>query len=68
MAGVVLQVKKWGSSLASVIPKKTAEELGLHEGDKIIAELRKKRGSGFGVWKGKNLPKFKREGAEHSWK
>lgn len=62
-----MQVKKWGSSIASIIPKKTVDQLDLKPGDRVIADIKKQRGAAFGVWKGQRLPEFKRDRAEHQW-
>jgi antitoxin component of MazEF toxin-antitoxin module len=38
-----LKLKQWGNSLGTIIPKQTADELGLKPGEEILVEVRKKR-------------------------
>lgn len=37
-------VRRWGSSLAAVIPPEALKAEGLREGDEVILEVRKARG------------------------
>jgi len=54
------KVKKWGNSLALLIPKEIARQEDLNEGDTVKVEVSKeKRIDGFGILKG--APKFSRE-------
>jgi bifunctional DNA-binding transcriptional regulator/antitoxin component of YhaV-PrlF toxin-antitoxin module len=56
------KVKKWGNSLALIIPKEVAKIEDIGEGDTVKIEVSKeKRIDGFGIWKGLNLPPFKRD-------
>ena len=54
------KVKKWGNSLALIIPKEITRLEDLNEGDTVKVEVSKeKRIDGFGILKG--APKFSRE-------
>ena len=58
------KIKKWGNSLALIIPKEITKQEDLGEGDIVRVEISKeKRVDGFGMFKG--IPKFKREKDEH---
>lgn len=43
MAWTRATVRRWGSSLATVIPPEILRREGLHEGDEIVLEVRKAR-------------------------
>lgn len=43
MGETLARAKKWGSSLGVVIPSEIVKEEKLHEGDKVIIEIRKKK-------------------------
>ena len=54
------KIKKWGNSLALIIPKEMARLEDLDEGDIVKLELSKeKRVDGFGMFK--NAPPFSRK-------
>ena len=50
-------VRRWGSSLAAVIPPEALKAEGLREGDEVILEVRKARRLEdlFGLFKNKKL-------------
>lgn len=53
MVHVEAAIKKWGNSLAVIIPKRVTKRLGLNEGAKISIEIRaKKKMDAFGMFKG----------------
>lgn len=53
MINIHAEVKKWGNSLAFIIPAEKAEELGISAGEHVDAEIRKcERIDGFGLFKG----------------
>ena len=54
------KIKRWGNSLALIIPKEITKQEELDEGDMVKIEISKeKRIDGFGILKG--APKFSRE-------
>ena len=54
------KIKRWGNSLALIIPKEITKQEDLDEGDVVKIEISKdKRIDGFGILKG--APKFSRE-------
>ena len=54
------KIKRWGNSLALIIPKEITKQEDLAEGDMVKIEISKeKRIDGFGILKG--APKFSRE-------
>ena len=58
------KVKKWGNSLALLIPKEIARREDLNEGDTVKVDVSKeKRIDAFGMFKG--APSFKRDKDEH---
>ncbi len=64
MTSIHSEIKRWGNSLALIIPSEKAKDLGLEEGEAVDADIRKcKRIDGFGIFKG-GKP-FKREDKEH---
>lgn len=60
MAMAETKIKKWGNSLALIIPKGIAKLEDLSEGDIVKMDISKeKRIDGFGIFKG--APRFSRE-------
>jgi bifunctional DNA-binding transcriptional regulator/antitoxin component of YhaV-PrlF toxin-antitoxin module len=60
------EVKRWGNSIGIIIPKEIAKAEGISAGDRISIEITKcKPLSGFGIWKGRSLPKFERDHDDH---
>lgn len=56
------QVKKWGNSKAVIIPSEEVEKWNVNVGDRVDFSITKKEEiNGFGIFKGKNLPPFKRD-------
>jgi bifunctional DNA-binding transcriptional regulator/antitoxin component of YhaV-PrlF toxin-antitoxin module len=56
------EIRKWGNSKAIIIPSEEIERFGLGIGDKIDFSITKKEEiDGFGIFKGKKLPPFKRD-------
>lgn len=54
------KIKRWGNSLALIIPKEITKQEELNEGDIVKVEISKEiRIDGFGILKG--APKFSRE-------
>ena len=54
------KIKKWGNSLALIIPSEITKQEELSEGDVVKIDISKeKRVDGFGILKG--APKFSRE-------
>ena len=54
------KVRKWGNSLAMIIPKEITKQEDLNEGDIVKVDISKeKKIDGFGILKG--APKFSRE-------
>ena len=51
-------VRRWGSSLATVIPPDALKAEGLREGDEVILQVRKARGpaDAFGMLSDRPLP------------
>ena len=63
------KIKRWGNSLALIIPKEIVKREDLTEGDMVKLEVSKeKRVDAFGMFKG--LPKVIEEKDEHDdlWK
>ena len=59
-SNIHIEVKRWGNSLAVIIPAETAKELKLEEGVAVDLEIRKcERIDAFGILKSK-VP-FERE-------
>lgn len=53
MALAETKIKRWGNSLAIVIPKESVKEIGLKEGEEISVNLVKKnKVNAFGICKG----------------
>lgn len=53
MVHVETVVKRWGNSLAIIIPKSVTKRLGVKEGKKLAVEIKaKKRIDAFGILKG----------------
>lgn len=48
------KVKKWGNSLGIILPRKMVKEESIKDGEhiKVIAVQKKRRVTGFGLWKG----------------
>lgn len=47
------KIKRWGNSLAIVIPKGHAKEIGLNEGEEVSVDLvKKEKIDAFGICKG----------------
>ena len=64
MAMAETKIKKWGNSLALIVPKGIAKLEDLSEGDIVKMEISKeKRVDAFGMFKG--LPRFKEEKDVH---
>ena len=58
------KIKRWGNSLALIIPKEIAKREELNAGDVVKVEVSKeKRVDGFGMFKG--IPKFKEDKEDH---
>ena len=58
------KIKRWGNSLAMIIPKEIAKREDLNAGDVVKVEISKeKRIDAFGMFKG--LPRFKEEKDAH---
>ncbi|KYK27330.1 hypothetical protein AYK26_03670 [Euryarchaeota archaeon SM23-78] len=56
------EVKKWGNSKAVIIPSEEVNKLDVNVGDKIdFSIIKKEEINGFGIFKGKKLPPFKRD-------
>lgn len=56
------EIKKWGNSKAIIIPSKEVNKWNVSVGDKIDFFITKKEEiDGFGIFKGKKLPPFKRD-------
>ena len=54
------KIRKWGNSLAMIIPKEITKQEDLNEGDIVKVDISKgKKIDGFGILKG--APKFSRE-------
>ena len=59
-----MKIKRWGNSLALIIPKEIVKREDLTEGDIVKVEVAKeKRIDAFGMFKGG--PSFKRDKDEH---
>ena len=64
MAMAEIKIKKWGNSLALIIPREITRIEDLNEGDMVKMDISKeKRVDAFGMFKG--LPKFKEEKESH---
>ncbi len=64
MKNIHSEIKRWGNSLALVIPAESARELELSEGIAVDFQIRKcRRVDSFGILKGK--APFQRERDEH---
>ena len=60
MAMTETKIKKWGNSLALIIPREIAKVEDLNEGDIVKMEISKgKRLDAFGIFKG--APRFSKE-------
>jgi hypothetical protein len=60
MATAESRIKRWGNSLAVVIPKQTADQLDLKEGEEVSFNIvRKGKINGFGIFTG--AKPFKRD-------
>ena len=58
------EIKKWGNSLALIIPAEKAKDLELEEGEAVDVEIKKcQRIDAFGVFSGSKT--FKRDEKEH---
>ena len=58
------KIKRWGNSLALIIPREIAKREELNAGDVVKVEVSKeKRVDGFGMFKG--IPKFKEDKEDH---
>ena len=58
------KIKRWGNSLALIVPKEIAKHEDLSEGDIVKIEISKeKRVDGFGMFRG--IPKFKEDKEDH---
>ena len=61
-----IRVKKWGNSIAVIIPTEIAKIEDISYGDIVkIDIMNNRRVDGFGMFKGMNLPAFKRDKDEH---
>ena len=68
MVHIESTVKKWGNSLAIIIPKRVAKKLGLNEGARVDVMIKaKKRIDGFGVFKGAKPFKEEKEMHKEFW-
>ena len=68
MVHVVAIVKKWGNSLAIVIPMWITKKLDLIEGKRIDIDLRvKERVDGFGLCRGAKPFEEEKTGHEEFW-
>ena len=64
MSSIHSEIKRWGNSLALIIPSEKVKDLGLEEGIAVDIEIKKsERIDGFGIFKG--AKPFKRDGKEH---
>lgn len=56
------KIKPWGNSFGIILPKELIKEKQFSKGDTIKLDVfGKKPIDGFGIWKGRKLPEFKRE-------
>ena len=62
----IMQVSKWGNSLAIRLPKALVEEMGLKEGDEVT--LAKSSESHFDLVKRSRAEAIKRELLKFGWK
>jgi len=59
-----IKIKKWGNSLALIVPKGIVRQEEIDEGDIVKVEIEKeKRVDAFGILKG--MPRFERDKDEH---
>ena len=64
MVSIHGEIKKWGNSLALIIPAEKVKDLGLEEGEAVDIDIKKcERIDAFGIFKGSKS--FKRDEKEH---
>ena len=61
MQKLLVKARKLGGSLIVRIPKEVVDLEGIHEGEIVSIEIKKKNRSWFGVMKGKGLTPFTHE-------